>query len=70
MCILQPGKGDMTEKDAAMTMLNNTSSHSVAPVAFRNGAIAGVVLIDGGSRQARFSGESVRSHTDSTNVRT
>ena len=33
------------------------------------GAIAGAVLIDGGRRQARFSGESVRSHTDSTNVR-
>jgi hypothetical protein len=33
------------------------------------GAIAGAVLIDGGSRQARFSGESVRNLIDSTNVR-
>ena len=31
-------KGDITEKDAAMTMLNNTSSHSVTPVAFRRSA--------------------------------
>jgi len=35
MCMLQSGKGDIREKDAAMTMLNNTSSYSVAPVAFR-----------------------------------
>jgi uncharacterized protein YjiS (DUF1127 family) len=28
-------KGDITEKDAAMTMLNNTSNYSVTPVAFR-----------------------------------
>ncbi len=35
MCILQLRKGDITEKDAAMTMLNNTSNYSVAPVAFR-----------------------------------
>ena len=35
MCILQLRKGDITEKDTAMTMLNNTSNYSVAPVAFR-----------------------------------
>ena len=34
MCILQLGKGDITEKDAVMTMLNNTSSFSVTPVTF------------------------------------
>jgi uncharacterized protein YjiS (DUF1127 family) len=28
-------KGDITEKDAAMTMLNNTSIYSATPVAFR-----------------------------------
>ena len=35
MCYCSLGKGDITEKDAAMTMLNNTSSYSVTPVAFR-----------------------------------
>ena len=35
MCMVAASKGDITEKDTAMTMLDNTSSYSVTPVAFR-----------------------------------
>jgi len=72
MCMLQSGKGDIREKDAAMTMLNNTSSYSVAPVAFRRSdGYRPLSLSDrrrvGGSGQSPIPGAAVKK-TDAVEI--